>query len=135
MTIWRKTKINTISIIGNVGRDVEMTYTPSGVAVSKFSIADNLPKRKDQAEGETQWFNIVAFNKLAEIASQYIKKGSKVYVAGTFHARTYTTKDGRPGTALEVVLEKLQLLDPKPGDPSAAQATGGTAGEGEDFPF
>jgi single-strand DNA-binding protein len=123
--------MNQLIIIGNVGREPEMTYTPTGTAVTKFSIADNLPKRKDQAEGETQWFNCVCFNKTAEIASQYIKKGGKVYISGTFHARAYTTKDGRAGTALEIIVDKLQLLDSKPTDASATAP----AGEGEDFPF
>ncbi len=126
--------MNTMILIGNLGRDPEMTYTPTGVAVTKFSVADSLPKRKDQTESETQWINAVCFNKTAEIASQYLKKGSKVYVQGMFHARSYTTKDGRPGTALEITVDKLQLLDRKEADGSAAPVAAGAA-DGEDFPF
>jgi single-strand DNA-binding protein len=141
--------LNKIMLIGNVGREPEMTYTPTGSAVTKFSLATNR-RMRDKTTGEmkeeTTWFNIVAWEKLAELCSQYVHKGSKIYVEGRVVIRDYTDKDNVQRRAVDVVISDMKLLDSKGSGPSADDGTGastgaargGNAGEvsgGEDFPF
>jgi single-strand DNA-binding protein len=128
--------MNSLTIIGNVGREPEMTYTPSGLAVAKFTIADNLPKAKGAEKPETQWFNCTAFGKTAETITQYVKKGSKLYILGKFHARPWTGKDGIDHISLDVTVDNFQLLDGKPANGAPAPAADAPAtDEGESFPF
>jgi single-strand DNA-binding protein len=133
--------MNKVMLIGNVGREPEMTYTPSGSAVTKFSLAVSR-RWKDKSSGdqkeETTWFNIVAWERLAETCSNYVHKGSKIFVEGRFVSRDYTDKDGNKRTAFDVVITEMELLDSKGSRP--ADQSGGVApstGEvgGEDFPF
>jgi single-strand DNA-binding protein len=129
--------LNKIMLIGNLGRDPEMSYTPSGKAITKFSLAVNR-RTRDRESGErreeTQWFNIVAWDQLAETCNSYLHKGSKVYIEGRMTSRRYTNKDGVEVTAWDVVAENMQMLDPK----GAAQS-GGYGGESDvgadDIPF
>lgn len=130
-------------LIGNLGRDPEMTYTPSGSAVTKFTLAVSR-RWKDKASGdmkdETTWFNIVAWERLAETCSQYLHKGSKVFVEGRFVFREYTDKDGVQRRAFDVVITEMEMLTPKGGEgqSSGVGAGAGAPGEmssGEDFPF
>ncbi len=137
--------MNKVILIGNVGREPEMTYTPSGSAVTKFSLATSR-RWKDKSTGEqkdeTTWFNIVAWEKLAEICSQYVHKGSKIYVEGRFVFREYTDKDGVQRRAFDVVINEMEMLDSKGSNSSANSGAGAAAGAagagevgGEDFPF
>ena len=100
-------------IIGNLGRDPEMRYTPAGKAVTSFSVACN--RTYSTAEGErkeeTEWFRISAWGKLAETCSQYLRKGSKVYVEGRLRTRTWEGQDGQKRTEVEIVASDLQMLD------------------------
>ncbi len=108
--------LNKIMLIGNLGRDPEMSYTPSGKAITRFTVAVNRYSRdRDSGERreETQWFNIVAWEQLAERCTQYLHKGSKVYLEGRMTSRKYTNKDGVEVTAWEVVLNDMQMLDPR----------------------
>src|SRR5690348_10468208 len=99
--------LNKIMLIGNLGRDPEMSYTPSGSAVTKFSVAVNR-RSKDRQTGEnrdeTTWFNVVAWERLAETCNQYLHKGSKVYLEGRMTSRKYTDKDGIERTVWDVIL-------------------------------
>jgi single-strand DNA-binding protein len=107
--------LNKILLIGNLGKEPEMTYTEAGVAVTKFSLAVNR-RYKDQAgerREETTWFNIVAFNQLAELMTTYLHKGSKVYLEGRMTSREYTDKEGNKRTAWDVVASEMEMLDPK----------------------
>jgi single-strand DNA-binding protein len=108
-------------LIGNLGKDPELKYTPSGVAVATFSIATS-EQWKDQ-EGNTQerteWHNIVAWRKLAEIVGEYLKKGKKVYIEGKLQTRNYE-KDGVKRYVTEIVADQLIMLD------SAGQRNGGS---------
>ena len=108
--------LNKIMLIGNLGRDPEMTYTPGGKAVTKFSLAVSR-RFKDRESGEsreeTQWFNIVAWDRLAETCNTYLHKGSKVYLDGRMTSRKYTDRDGQERTAWEVTAETMEMLDPK----------------------
>src|ERR1700682_1241560 len=102
-------------LIGNLGRDPEMNYTPSGVAVTKFSLAVSRSYKTSTGEkrDETEWFNIVAWNKLAETCNTYLHKGSKVYIEGRLTQRKYTDKSGVERTALDVIANDMEMLTPK----------------------
>lgn len=114
--------MNKITIIGNLGRDPEMRYTPSGQAVTKFSVASTRSYKASSGEQvkETTWFSIEAWGKLAEICNEYLKKGSKVYVEGrikpdkqTGSPHVYEKKDGTAGASFDVSAIEIQFLDSK----------------------
>lgn len=131
--------LNKIMLIGNLGRDPEMSYTQSGKAVTKFSLAVNR-RSKDPATGErreeTTWFNIVAWEQKAEFCNSYLHKGSKAYIEGRMTSRKYTNKDNMEVTAWEVIVENVEPLDPKG---AQDQRAAGGYGDGEmgadDIPF
>jgi single-strand DNA-binding protein len=106
---------NKIIIVGNLGRDPELRYTPQGLAVCDFSVATN-ERRKDQSgemKDETTWFKVTFWGRQAEVASQYLTKGKQVYIEGRLRAREWTDKDGRVRTSLEVNGSELQMLGTK----------------------
>ncbi len=107
--------MNKILLIGNLGRDPEMSYTPNGVAVTKFSIAVNRVTKSPSGErqDETDWFNIVAWRQLAETCNTYLRKGSKIYVEGRLSQRKYTDKNNVERTSLEVIINDMEMLTPK----------------------
>jgi single-strand DNA-binding protein len=128
--------INKVMLSGRLTREPELRYTPAGVAVMTFSIALNR-RYKDQSgewKEEVSFVNVVAWQKQAELASQFLKKGSAVYVEGRLQSRSWETNDGNKRSTLEVRAERLQFLDkvrreeegaePKPEEESA-----------EDVPF
>ncbi len=108
--------LNQILLIGNVGRDPEMRYTPSGAAVTDFRLA--VSYRRNRQDGdvqeETEWFTITAWNRLAETVNQYVVKGSKVFVDGRFKSRQYVGSDGQTRTSNEVIANRVLFLD-RPG--------------------
>jgi single-strand DNA-binding protein len=111
--------LNKVFLIGRLGRDPEMRYTPSGAPVTQFRLAVNSFRRSGdtgQAIEETDWFTVVCWNRLAEFADQYIRKGTKVYVAGRLRVRRFTGNDGTERTAVEVVAREVLLLSPRPAD-------------------
>ncbi|HEX8733180.1 MAG: single-stranded DNA-binding protein [Chloroflexota bacterium] len=130
--------MNKIFIIGNLGRDPELNYTPSGTAVTKFSVADSRrwrDKQSGEQREETTWFNVVAWNQLAETCNQYLHKGSKVFIEGRMSSRKYTDKDGNERTAWDVTANDMQMLDPK-GQSSSSGAGGYDDGmTGDEVPF
>ena len=95
-----------IQLLGNLGRDPEISYTPDGIAVTKFSIAVS---KKVKGNEETTWYNCVAFRNLAEMLNNHLKKGQMVFVQGDLNVRQYTTKDGRSGTSLDATVDKFQF--------------------------
>jgi single-strand DNA-binding protein len=107
--------MNKIMLIGNLGRDPEMSYTPNGVAVTKFSLAVTRLDRSPNGERqkETDWFNIVAWRNLAETCNSYLRKGNKVFVEGRLVQRKYTDKTGTERTAIDVVINDMEMLTPK----------------------
>lgn len=117
--------VNKVTLIGNLGKDPEVRYTAGGTAVATFSVATN-ESWKD-AEGATQerteWHNIVAWRKLAEICGEYLKKGSKIYLEGRIQYRTYDDKNGVKRYVTEIVMNDMVMLDSRGG--------GGFAGGGE----
>ncbi len=108
--------LNKVMIIGNVGRDPEMRYTKNGDPVTSFSVAASrtwTTPEGDRRE-ETDWFNIVAWNKLAETCNQYVTKGRKVYIEGRLRTRSWEGQDGQKHYRTEVVAGQMILLDSRP---------------------
>ncbi|MBX9706137.1 MAG: single-stranded DNA-binding protein [Gammaproteobacteria bacterium] len=113
--------INKVILIGNLGGDPEVRYTPGGSAVTTVSIATS-DGWKDKDSGEmkerTEWHRVVFFNRLAEIAGEYLKKGSKVFVEGRLQTRKWQDKDGNDKYTTEIVAGEMQMLDSKGGSAS-----------------
>jgi|SRR5581483_11127575 len=107
--------LNRVQLIGNLTRDPELRYTPSGTAVCSFGLATNRSWTTDTGEKreETEFHKIVAWNKLAELCSQFLVKGRKVYVEGRLSTRSWTTPEGQQRSATEVVIDDMILLDNK----------------------
>ncbi len=133
--------VNKVILIGNLGKDPELRYAPSGSAVANFSLATS-EQWKDQEgnpQERTSWHNIVVWGKLAEIAAEYLKKGRKVYVEGRIQYRDYEGKDGNKRYVTEVVVNDLVMLgsrqdggekeEPAPGAPPSVSE------EKDDLPF
>lgn len=107
--------LNKVQLIGNLTRDPELRYTPTGTAVCSFSIATNRSWTTDNGEKkeETDFHRVVAWNKLAELCSQLLAKGRKVYVEGRLANRKYTGQDGQEKQITEIVIEDMLVLDSK----------------------
>ena len=107
--------LNKVILIGRLGRDPETRYMPNGDAVCNFSVATS-EKWKDQSgqpKERTEFHNITMYRKLAEIAAQYLKKGSQVYLEGKIQSRKYTDKQGVERTAYEIVCSEMKMLGGK----------------------
>ncbi|GGX74877.1 single-stranded DNA-binding protein [Massilia dura] len=117
--------VNKVIIVGNLGRDPEIRYMPSGDAIANIAVATSF-KSKDRNTGEqkeiTEWHRISFFGRLAEIVGQYLKKGSSVYVEGRLQTRKYTDKDGVEKYATDIVAQEMQMLGGRGG---AGDAMGG----------
>jgi len=108
--------LNKVLLIGNLGRDPEMRYTPNGKAVTSFSLATSrswLTSNGERREA-TEWFNVVAWGNLAEICSQYLQRGSRVYVEGRLQTRRWENAEGQPCYRTEVVANEMIILDGYP---------------------
>jgi single-strand DNA-binding protein len=136
--------LNKVMIIGNLGRDPEMRYMPNGKPVTNFSVAvgRRIPTQDGEAREETEWFNIVMYEKLAEISNQYLTKGQKVYIEGRLQTRSWDGNDGQKHYRTEVIANQMIMLSPRSeqtrssddfagfqGDPA------GVAAGGDDMPF
>lgn len=107
--------LNKATLIGNLTRDPELRYTPSGAAVCSFGLATNRSWTTDTGEKkeETEFHRIVAWNKLAELCSQFLTKGRKVYVEGRLATRSWQSQDGQQKQSTEIVIDDMILLDNK----------------------
>lgn len=115
--------MNKIIVIGNLGGDSEMKYTPNGQPVTSFSIATNRKyTTNDERREETEWFNVSAWGKLAETCNQFLTKGTRVYVEGRLTSRSYETKDGQTRFAMEFNLTEVQFLESSNREPVGAGA-------------
>lgn len=117
--------LNLCQFIGRLGADPDVRYTTDGTAVANFSIAcDREWKDKDSGEKtkQTEWVRCVAFNKLAEICSQYLKKGQQIYAAGRMQTRKWQDKEGNDRYSTEIVLDSMQMLGGKREDAGDARA-------------
>lgn len=104
--------LNKVMLIGNLGKDPELRYTPNGTAVATFSIAtsDSWKDAEGKLTERTEWHNVVTWRKLAEISAQYLKKGQKVYVEGSIRNRNYDDKNGVKRYVTEIVADNLIML-------------------------
>ena len=119
--------VNKVIIVGNCGQDPETRFMPSGGAVTNLSIATS-ESWKDKTSGEpqerTEWHRVVLFNRLAEIAGEYVKKGSKLYVEGSLRTRKWQGQDGQDRYTTEIVASEMQMLDSR-GGPGGSGGSGG----------
>lgn len=127
----------TTTIVGNVGRDAEMRYTPAGIPVTSFSVAVN--RRWNDANGQPQekvtWFRVTCWRKLGEIAGQYVKKGKLVLVEGDIEASAYINREGAAVGALELTANTLKFLSASPHAEADEPAPGEPPAPDDDIPF
>lgn len=122
--------VNKVTIIGNLGRDPEVRYTPGGAAVCNISIATTRNwKSKETGEKveETEWHRVVFYDRLAEIAGEFLRKGKAVYVEGRLKTRKWQDKEGRDNYTTEIIAEQMQLLG---GRDNVADGDGASYGSG-----
>ncbi len=107
--------LNRVQLIGNLTRDPELRYTPSGAAVCSFGLATNRSWTTDAGEKheDTEFHRLVAWNKLAELCSQFLTKGRKIYAEGRLATRNWTTQEGQQRSVTEVIIDNMILLDSK----------------------
>jgi len=126
--------VNKVILVGNLGQDPEVRYSPNGGAIANISVATS-ESWKDKNTGEqvdkTEWHRVVFFRRLAEIAGEYLKKGSKVYIEGKLQTRKWQDKNGQDRYTTEIVANEMQMLDSRGGsanfsqsEPAAASNTG-----------
>lgn len=133
--------LNKVTIIGNVGNEPEMRFTPNGKPVTSFSVATNwvFTSPEGERKQETEWFNVVAWNRLAEQCNQFLAKGKLVYVEGRIHTRNWEGQDGQSHSRMEVVANRVIFLDRKGSgvvtDEKGEDVGGGGDMEPEDLPF
>nr|WP_290699700.1 single-stranded DNA-binding protein [Halomonas sp. UBA3074] len=111
--------INKVILIGNLGQDPEVRFTPSGTAVANLNLATTdtwMDRQSGQRQERTEWHRVVMFNKTAEIAQQYLKKGSKVYIEGRLQTRKWQDQNGQDRYSTEIVANDMQMLDGRGGD-------------------
>lgn len=118
--------VNKVILVGNLGKDPELRYTPSGTAVVTFSLAttERYKDRDGNRQEKTDWHNIVAWRQLAEICGKYLHKGKQVYIEGKIQTRSYDDRDGNKRYITEIVADQMQML----GSRDDSQGGGGYAG-------
>jgi single-strand DNA-binding protein len=127
--------LNKVMIIGNLGRDPEMRYTPSGRPVTTFSVATSRAWNTSEGEKhvETEWFNVVAWSNLAEICKQYLTKGQQVYIEGRLQTRHWDDQDGNKHTSVEIVANEMIILGER--RETGDSTTESESVEEEEYPF
>jgi single-strand DNA-binding protein len=122
--------VNKVILVGNCGRDPEVRYLPSGQAVANVSVATS-SRRKDRTSGEmvedTQWHRVTFYDRLAEIAGEYVKKGRPIYVEGRLKYGKYTDQSGQERATVDIIATELQLLGGREGMGSGADEGAGAA--------
>jgi len=145
--------VNNVIMVGNLGNDQDTRYMPSGSAVTNLSVATN-ESWKDKQTGEqkdrTEWHRVAMFGRLAEIAAEYLRKGSQVYIEGKLRTRKWQDQNGNDRWTTEIIADEMQMLGgrtgagapamgdsgPPPGPPSGGGGGGGSAGDfDDDIPF
>jgi single-strand DNA-binding protein len=109
--------VNKVILIGNLGRDPETRYMPDGAAITNISVAttDTWKDKQGEKQEKTEWHRVAFFGKLAEIAAEYLKKGSQVYVEGRLQTRKWQDKDGNDKYTTEIVADRMQMLGSRQG--------------------
>lgn len=128
--------LNKVMIIGRLGRDPEMRYTPSGKPVTTYSVATNRTWNTSEGERrtETEWFNVVAWGSLAEICKEYLAKNRLVYIEGRLQTRHWDDTEGHKHTSVEIVANEMIMLDDRRENNHDQDSEGGD-GEDDEFPF
>jgi single-strand DNA-binding protein len=138
--------VNKVILVGNLGRDPETRYTPDGAAVTNISVATT-STWKDKTSGEkrqdTEWHRVTFFGRLAEVAGEYLRKGSPVYIEGRLKTRKWQDKEGQTRYSTDIIAEQMQLLGSRRDDGGAsvqaayehATADGGVPAGDHDIPF
>ncbi len=128
--------LNKVMIIGNLGRDPEMRYTPSGRPVTTFSVATSRSWNTSEGEKkiETEWFNVVAWSSLAEICKQHLSKGQQVYIEGRLQTRHWDDAEGNKHNSVEIVANEMIILGERR-DTSESSASEAETVEEDEFPF
>ena len=126
--------LNKVMIIGRLGRDPEMRYTPSGRPVTTFTVATSRTWNTSEGERrvETEWFNVVAWGNLAEICKQYLSKGQQVYIEGRLQTRNWDDSEGNKHTSVEIVANEMIMLSERRDTEGSTEAE---AAEEDEFPF
>ena len=126
--------VNKVILVGRLGRDPETRYTGGGQAVANFSLAtdESYKDRNGERQKRTEWHKIVVWGKQAEIAQQYLKKGSLIFVEGRIQSREWQDKEGQKRTSFEIVANNFRMLGGR-AEGAAAGAGGGTSRGGDDF--
>ena len=120
--------INKVILVGNLGADPETKYMPSGDAITNLRIATSdtwTDKNSGQKQERTEWHRVVMFKKLAEIAAEYLRKGSQVYIEGSLRTRKWQDKEGRDQYTTEIVASDMQMLGKGSGGEAPASRSGG----------
>lgn len=124
--------VNKVILVGNLGKDPELRYTPSGAAVATFSLATTNPFKDKEGNKQTEWHNIVAWRQLAEICGKFLHKGKQVYIEGRIQTRSYDDRDGNKRYITEIVADQMQMLgsrdDQGGGGYGGGQQSGGYGG-------
>lgn len=126
--------LNRVTLIGNLGKDPELRYTPSGDAVATFSLAttERYKDREGHQQEKTEWHNIVVWRKLAEICGQYLYKGKQVYIEGKIQTRSYEDRDGNKRYTTEIVASDMKMLGNRESAQNGQGATrSGYEGQGQ----
>jgi single-strand DNA-binding protein len=126
--------LNKVMIIGRLGRDPEMRYTPSGKPVTTFSVATNRSWNTSEGERrtETEWFNVVAWGSLAEICKEYLSKNRLVYIEGRLQTRRWDDAEGNKHTSVEIVANEMIMLDERRENDQSSDTD---SSEEDEFPF
>lgn len=134
--------LNKVMIIGNLGSEPEMRFTPNGNPVTSFRIATNrvFTSPEGERKEETEWFTVVTWGKLAEQCNQFLNRGRLVYAEGRLHTRAWEAQDGQKRYRTEIIANRVTFLDRQAAGTSAAheekvEESGGTEVPPEDFPF
>ncbi|HMB16183.1 MAG TPA: single-stranded DNA-binding protein [Pelovirga sp.] len=119
--------VNKVILVGNLGKDPELRYTPSGTAVATFSMAttERYKDRDGQRQEKTEWHNIVAWRQLAEICGKYLHKGKQIYIEGKIQTRSYDDRDGNKRYITEIVVDQMQMLGTKDDNQQGGGGYGG----------
>lgn len=134
--------VNKVILVGRLGADPEIRYTPSGAAVANFTLAtsENWKDKDGQKQEKTEWHKIVVFSKLAEICGEYLNKGKQIYIEGRIQTRSWEDRDGNKKYTTEIVANQMQMLGSPGQKQQSAPSSAPRAGENEppeldDIPF
>jgi single-strand DNA-binding protein len=130
--------LNKVMLIGNLGKDPELRFTPQGRAVARFSLAtsESWTDQQGQKQDRTEWHNVVVWGKQAETCGQYLSKGRQVYIEGSVRSRQYDDKEGQKRYITEVIAQRVQFLGGGRGEGGGGRGAGpgGGSGGGDDAP-